>query len=482
MDQSNLSYQRKLLLSDGASAVSQEIQTVTMNGNKFHSTKLTYAQNTYPQEFTLENYDCIGFDLDHTLCRYKLKPLFHLIYKSLASFLIEKYEYPKSLANISEDDWSFAQKGIVLDKYRGNFLKLNSLYKIVKASHGTQLLSPKEISEIYGPNSIWEESKGIPQKLVTTALEEPFYVFKDYFVTPGAIICAKLVDIIDKQEGKALKEYHFWDQYIEGIFYMYERSNFKNNSGLFFPEFVKNPDLYIQPCPDSIKKWLEHIGQNKVTFLLTSANYDAAEFVASQCLGKDWKKYFDIVITFARKPGFFWKDIPFYLVSGDEEVGNVKPEDFKSHLVYSQGNFKELQEVCANLSKSKSPKTIYFGDSLIEDVYAASEIGGCDTVAIVEEMLAEGMVDLSEKHLESQVLTSKFWGSFFRNTIAETHGNQGEDITLWAHLLAQHSKLTIPNLESIAGLQMQDKISCFGGDVPVSGYFPGVPKALSIYC
>ncbi|GFT36880.1 5'-nucleotidase domain-containing protein 1 [Nephila pilipes] len=447
-----------------------------------HSTKLTFAQNTYPQEFTLENYDCIGFDLDHTLCRYKLKPLFQLIYKSLASFLIEKYEYPKSLANICEDDWSFAQKGIVLDKCRGNILKLNNSYKIVKASHGTRLLSPDEISEIYGPTSIWEESRGIPQKLVATALEEPFYVFKDYFVTPGAIICAKLVDIIDKREGKTLEEYHFWDQYIEGIFNMYERSNFKNNSGHFFPELVKNPSLYIQPCPDSVKKWLEHIGQNKVTFLLTSANYDSAEFVAKQCLGDDWKKYFDIVITFARKPGFFWRDKPFYLVCDNDEIGNVKPEDFKSHLVYSQGNFKELQEVCANLSKSKSPKTVYFGDSLIEDVYAASEMAGCDTVAIVEEMLAEGMIDSSEKHLESQVLTSKFWGSFFNNAVSETSSNRGEDITLWAHLLAQHSKLTIPNLESIARLQMQDKISCFGGDIPISGYYPGIPKALSTYC
>ncbi|KAF8781648.1 5'-nucleotidase domain-containing protein 1-like isoform X1 [Argiope bruennichi] len=443
-----------------------------------HSTKLTYAQSTCPQEFALENYNCIGFDLDHTLCRYKLKPLFQLIYKSLTSFLIEKYEYPKSLAELSETDLSFAQKGIVLDKRRGNFLKLDGLYRIVKASHGTRLMSPEEIIQTYGPSRIWEESKGIPHKLVESrALEEPFYVFKDYFVTPGAVICAKVVDILDEREGKRLEEYDFWNQYIEGIFYMYERSNFRNNSGRFFPELIKNPDSYLQPCPESVKKWLENICQNKVTFLLTSANYDSAEFVAKQCLGGDWQKYFDIVITFAKKPGFFWKKKPFCLVDGNNEIGDIKPKDMKSHLVYSQGNFKELQEVCAILSKTECPKTLYFGDSLIEDVYAASEVAGCDTVAIVEEMLAEGIVDFPHKHPESQTLTSTFWGSFFSNKIAS--GNQGDDLSLWAHLLSQHSKLTVPNLESLAGLQMQDKIASFGGDASTSGYFPGVPKSLS---
>ncbi|GIY68384.1 5'-nucleotidase domain-containing protein 1 [Caerostris darwini] len=460
---------------------------VTLRGNstlwirtflRCHSTKLTYAQNACPQEFALENYDCIGFDLDHTLCRYKLKPLFQLIYKSLTSFLIEKYDYPKSLADLSEADLSFAQKGIVLDKLKGNFLKLDSLYRIVKASHGTRLLSPNEIIQIYGQNRIWEESKGIPHKLVeSTALQEPFYVFKDYFVTPGAIICAKLVDILDKQEGKILKEYHFWDQYIEGIFYIYDRSNFKNNSGMFFPELVKNPKLYLQPCPDSALNWLENVSRSKVIFLLTSANHDAAEFVAQQCLGEDWKKYFDIVITFAKKPSFFSNDTSFCLVDGDDEISGVKLKDMKSHLVYSQGNFRELQEVCATLTKTECPKTLYFGDSLLEDVYAASGVAGCDTVAIVEEMLAEGMVDFPVQHLELQALTSKFWGSFFSTHL--NNGSPGEDMSLWAHLLSQHSKLTVPSLESMAKLQMHDKISCFGSESSTSGYFPGVPVSLS---
>lgn len=443
-----------------------------------NSTRLTYAQNICPQEFCLENYDCIGFDLDHTICTYKLKPLMNLIYKTLASFLVEKYDYPKSLTDINNSNLLFAQKGIVLDKKRGNFLKFDNQYKIVKASHGTKPLSEDEIKAVYGHNQIWEEARGVPHKLVAnTALSEPFYVFKDYFVTAGAVICANIVDALDKKYGKPLDEYNFWEHYLDGLYYMYDRNNFKNNSGDFYPDLKSNPDIYLRPCSDNVKKWIKNICENKVTFLLTSSNYDSAAFLAEYSLGKDWKNYFDVIVTFARKPGFFWKDKPFCIVDDNTERSGIKPEEMKTNLIYSQGNWKHLKEVCSIFSKTPNPKTLYFGDSLIEDVYAASEIAHCDSVAIVEEMLAEGMENVSEVHEESDLLISEFWGSFFghKNVV----GDQESCLSLWTYLLSQHSKLTIPNLESVSGLGMQDKIPCFSSDSPLSGFFPGVPKVLS---
>lgn len=431
-----------------------------------------------PQEFSLENYDCIGFDLDHTICTYRLKPLMNLIYRTLASFLIDKYDYPRTLINFDDSSFSFAQKGIVLDKRRGNFLKLDNQYRIIKATHGTNPLTDEEIRSLYNSNCLWEESKGIPHKLVAnTALDEPFYVFKDYFVTIGAVICANIVDILDKKNGGPMDEYNFWEQYLEGLYYMYDRNNFKNNAGQFYPDLKSNPHLYLKPCSDNVKNWIKNITKNKVTFLLTSSNYDSASFLAEYSLGKDWKSYFDIIVTFARKPGFFWKDKPFCLVHENSEVSGIKPEEMKTHLIYSQGNWKQLQKVCAIHSKTSNPKALYFGDSLIEDVYAASEIAHCDTVAIVEEMSAEGMENISEVHDESDILVSEFWGSFFGHK--RYPGDQESSQSLWAYLLSQYSKLTIPNLESISVLGMQDKIPCFNSDSVLAGFYPGTPKILS---
>lgn len=69
---------------------------------------------------SLEDYDCIGFDLDHTLCRYNVGPMirylksrlsnifltvvhFRLEYELLADFLVEKRGYDPSLQQKAYD-------------------------------------------------------------------------------------------------------------------------------------------------------------------------------------------------------------------------------------------------------------------------------------------------------------------------------------------------------------------------------------------
>ena len=46
---------------------------------------------------SLDDYDCIGFDLDHTLCRYNIGPMIRFEYELLATFLVEKRGYDPSI-------------------------------------------------------------------------------------------------------------------------------------------------------------------------------------------------------------------------------------------------------------------------------------------------------------------------------------------------------------------------------------------------
>ena len=46
---------------------------------------------------SLDDYDCIGFDLDHTLCRYNIGPMIRFEYDLLATFLVEKRGYDPSI-------------------------------------------------------------------------------------------------------------------------------------------------------------------------------------------------------------------------------------------------------------------------------------------------------------------------------------------------------------------------------------------------
>ena len=60
----------------------------------------------------LEHYDCIGFDLDHTLCRYNIGPMIRLEYRLLTEFLVHKKGYdPAIKLRRFEDDQDMVCKG-----------------------------------------------------------------------------------------------------------------------------------------------------------------------------------------------------------------------------------------------------------------------------------------------------------------------------------------------------------------------------------
>ena len=85
----------------------------------------------------LEDYDCIGFDLDHTLCRYNVGNLVPLVYDLLAEYLVKNKGYDKSIRNRKfSDDLHLMAKGLTLDCERGNILRLGCDGVVLTASHG----------------------------------------------------------------------------------------------------------------------------------------------------------------------------------------------------------------------------------------------------------------------------------------------------------------------------------------------------------
>ena len=73
----------------------------------------------------LDEYDCIGFDLDHTLCRYNVGPMIRLEYDLLAEFLVAKKGYNAAIrAKPFDADRHLVCKGLTLDCDKGNLLRL----------------------------------------------------------------------------------------------------------------------------------------------------------------------------------------------------------------------------------------------------------------------------------------------------------------------------------------------------------------------
>ena len=68
--------------------------------------------------FRITDYDCVGFDLDNTLLRYKVGNMMRMEYEVLAEYLVEKGYSKKHL--MQPIDVDFLQKGLILDFHRGD--------------------------------------------------------------------------------------------------------------------------------------------------------------------------------------------------------------------------------------------------------------------------------------------------------------------------------------------------------------------------
>lgn len=376
---------------------------------------------------SLDEYDCIGFDLDHTLCRYNVGNLAKLVYDLLADYLIKIKGYDRAIKNRQfEDDIHLLAKGLTLDCDKGNLLRLGCDGVVLAASHGTRKLTDFEIEKEYGRDRrkhpgtdyIQHLKEFGPQRLVE--FSPLLHSFMDYFDLAAPLLCARIVDVLDiiYNKGKPLTEYNFWPDVHEGLKDLYLRTHFASNLGGFFPAIKANPELYIIKRSPEFRSWLRMLRSNgKFLYVITGSHYDFASHVASYAIGDDWKDLFDIVIFFARKPSFFVEKRPFFRLDGAVEKESFRGwEDLETGECYSQGNWKDLNEFFEYCTEWEPTTSLYFGDNVLQDVLAPKRFTSTiDSVAISEEMIAEGMhnKEALDEHPDKELMVSDFWGSYF---------------------------------------------------------------------
>ncbi|XP_029109581.1 5'-nucleotidase domain-containing protein 1 isoform X2 [Scleropages formosus] len=174
--------------------------------------------------FSLSECDVIGFDLDHTLCRYHLKETSRLIYESFARYLVEHKGYDKDLLTLSPATWDFCFKGLVVDLEDGNLIKLAQDGTVLRASHGTRHLSTEEIIKHYGPKREWKHFESLNTSYTRSA---KYYFYDNYFDLPGALLCAKVVDMLHKRGSEVTVD--LWKDMVAAIDHNYNTSAFKVN-------------------------------------------------------------------------------------------------------------------------------------------------------------------------------------------------------------------------------------------------------------
>lgn len=401
------------------------------------------------------DYDCVGFDLDNTLVKYNIANMVKLEYDLLAHFLVDQKGYDAHYL-LRPLDVDFLQKGLTMDYEKGNLLQLSADGSIHRAAHGTRLLSDAEIEDVYGKDRISTLTLEYTQSILDAwngPMSERIRSVMDHFDIPVCLIFARCVDNVDAVAEKedTPKQYNLYRDILDGLIYMFQRDNFGNNTGGFFPALKKNPELFIHRASDNLNKWMKELKSQKKVFLVTGSHVDFASFTAQYIFGNEWRSLFDVIVTFARKPGFFTGRRPFVALEGAKEMDVVEPEDIKLGNIYSQGNWQDLYELFKRETGQKHPKCLYVGDNVIQDVFAPDEYTRCQTVAISEEMRSEG-VGNDATYLN--VLGSNTWGSYFSQ-------REGK-VSLWCDIIKRHSLVCVPSMEVLAEKSIDSKIEPLG--------------------
>ncbi|XP_030570721.1 5'-nucleotidase domain-containing protein 1 [Drosophila novamexicana] len=429
--------------------------------------------NSYCKELDLMGYDIVGFDLDGTLLRYNLQEMTPLIYNVLKVYLVEQKGYSPALLT-KKLDMDFLQKGLMLDGPRGNVLKLSNEAVILRASHGTRLLSDDEIVAAYGAARRWDVATAFYNDPLSTwngPAATQMRTLLDYFDMPSALVFAQAVDIVDKDSGPngRPKEYNVWRDLLDGLMHNYSRDNFKNDQSLYFKAMRAEPHRYVLPSSSKLRTWLQQLrATGKKVFLLTGSNIDFADLTATQALGPDWQQQFDYIVTYAKKPGFFTMQRPFMRVDDVAKCELPATElslqaELKPGDVYSQGNWHQLhQSMAKQLNKDISAaRALYFGDNIIQDIYTPVKHRDFDTVAIAEELFLLEQTDYPYR----AVLASKFWDSYFIS---------GNTPTLWSGFIANYAQICVSSMEQMAQTAPTERLVCNN----VNGFYPALPKQL----
>jgi HAD superfamily 5'-nucleotidase-like hydrolase len=420
--------------------------------------------------FCLTDYDWIGFDLDHTLIRYHIDNLNELCYRCMVHYLVKVAHYPQELERVPLNE-HFIKRGVVVDKKRGNILKLDEEGKVCVGFHGTKPLSPEQIRSAY-----YSEFPEGEQILEYGSFDgkRGYHGATTFFGTAWIWLFAILVDLEDE---KASIDHRNYAAHADMMLNAFSYNFAEWNKGYYYPELVQHPEKYIYHQP-KVKQWLKDLREKHGVklFLLTNSLPEYLELLAKFAYGDDWKDLFDFIIVNGRKPFFFTSTDDFfeciYHEDGEIRVSDEPAQEIDFTKIYSVGNYQKFVETIKRTSKNPhtSPRVLYFGDHPQYDVLAPKTASAWETVAIIEELedlereAGKEFPDLdpsfSPNYRSGHKSHHELWGSFFYVSHKETHLHSSAEqsntepgrrkYTFWARHYTKYSSLYVPSVNRLA--------------------------------
>jgi HAD superfamily 5'-nucleotidase-like hydrolase len=310
----------------------------------------------------------IGLDMDHTLVRYHTHEFEALAHQKMCKALVEKKGYPTSLLDL-KFDFDLAVRGLVIDRKKGNLLKVSRHGAIRASYHGTKPIDFATQQKLY--KSIYID---LSDTHLYTAIDTAFSI-------SVATLFAQLVDIKDNEGRDTMPDY---DTISQDVIYTLDMAH---RDGSLKGDVAANLEKFIIRDPELVAGLERYRLHDKKIFILTNSDFNYTKLLLDYAINpflkrhSSWMDLFEIVITNAQKPRFFFDNLRFL---------QVNPTDGSMH------NFDEplkrgiYQAGCADkFTKDlgiEGDDILYIGDHIYGDILRLKKDCNWRTALVIEEL------------------------------------------------------------------------------------------------
>lgn len=312
----------------------------------------------------------LGFDMDHTLVRYKSANFENLAHETMLKKLVSSKSYPNEILKL-EFSFDRSIRGLVIDKVKGNVLKLSRHAGIRVSYHGLKPIDYREQRKIYGSTYI--------------DLRDPnFDTVDTTFSIAFAGLFMQLVDFKDNHPQIEMPEYH---QIADDLNYVLDQAHRDGSLKDRVRENLKHFIVIDTEVVEGLERFKAH---GKKLFVLTNSDFNYTQLLLDYCITpylkqyKSWQELFDFTLTLAAKPSFFIEKTAFLNVDPKSGLlsntqGSIGPG------IYQGGNASAFtQDLDAD-----PDEILYIGDHIYGDIVRLKKDCAWRTALVIEELEAE---------------------------------------------------------------------------------------------
>lgn len=316
----------------------------------------------------LKKIKAIGFDMDYTLVRYNTEEFEKLSFETTLKKLVKLKKYPVEILDL-KFNFEHVIQGLVIDKKRGNLLKISRFGKVKQARHGTQPLDYKIQEEIYR------------NRVIDLGIDNFVSLDTSFSISHGALF-SNLVDL--KQHGHELPDFTTLAEDIK------EMLDISHADDSLKGEVRKDVARFIIQDPEIVQVLERYKHYGKKLLVITNSDYSYSKLLMDYAINpflkehKNWSEVFDMVITLARKPSFFTVKTSF--LSIDPSTGLMSNTGGKLGRGIYQGGWAGRLQDDLNL---EGDEILYLGDHIYGDVVSIKKTFNWRTALVLDPLSVE---------------------------------------------------------------------------------------------